>query len=130
MTATDTFTPTLAPVGYKGLPVMTENTAWDNKAKNVFAYKVLQANPDEYFQYGIAPLCIFCAAVFSIFWGTLAGVLIRKVNMDDYKGVEKCIENYAKSEETIRKAGLKPQAPAAEVMKTMKAVGVRITNVS
>jgi len=58
----------------------------------------------------------------------MAGILIRKVNMDDYKGVEECIERYKKSEETIKKAGLKPQEPAAEVMKTMKAVGVRITN--
>ena len=50
--------------------------------------------------------------------------------MDDYTGVEACIEHYKKSEETIRKAGLKPQEPAAVVMKTMKAVGIRITNVS
>lgn len=48
--------------------------------------------------------------------------------MDDYTGVEACIEHYKKSEETIRKAGLKPQEPAAVVMKTMKAVGIRITN--
>jgi len=97
-------------------------------AKNMFNFTVLQANPNGYFQYGIAPLCIFCTAVFAIFWGTLAGILIRKINMDDYKGVEDCIKQYEKSAETIKKAGLKPQEPAPEVMKTLKAVGIRITN--
>jgi hypothetical protein len=82
------FVPSKAAVGYKGLDAMVENKTWDGLAKNTFNYKVLQANPDEFFVGGIAPLCIFCAATFSIFWGTLAGILIRKVNMDDYKGVE------------------------------------------
>lgn len=50
--------------------------------------------------------------------------------MTDYEGVQKCIEQYKKSEETIRKAGLKPQAPVQEVMDTLNKVGIRITNVS
>lgn len=56
--------------------------------------------------------------------------MIRKVNMEDYKGVEACIEKYKKSDETIKKAGLKKQADAKEVMKVMKEVGIRITDVS
>lgn len=55
-------------------------------------------------------------------------MLIRRTNMDDYTGVEACIKKYEKSAETIAKAGLKPQAPAPEVMSTLKAVGIRITN--
>ena len=50
--------------------------------------------------------------------------------MTDYSGVEACIKKYEKSEETIKKAGLKRQAPAAEVMKVLFEVAVRITNVS
>mgnify|MGYP006977867014 FL=1 len=56
--------------------------------------------------------------------------MIRRVNMTDYEGVQQCIEKYKKSEETIKKAGLKPQAPVQEVMDTLNKVGVRITNVS
>merc|ERR1711981_414748 len=48
--------------------------------------------------------------------------------MTDYTGVELCIKKYEKSEEIIKKAGLKPQQPADVVMKTLNAVGVRITN--
>jgi len=48
--------------------------------------------------------------------------------MTDYSGVEACIKKHAKSEETIRKAGLKKQAPAEDVMKVLFDVGVRITN--
>jgi len=48
--------------------------------------------------------------------------------MTDYEGVQQCIEKYKKSEETIKKAGLKPQAPVQEVMDTLNKVGVRITN--
>jgi len=47
--------------------------------------------------------------------------------MNDYTGVELCIKQYEKSEETIAKAGLKPQEPADVVMRTMNAVGIRIT---
>ena len=50
--------------------------------------------------------------------------------MNDYTGVELCIKQYEKSEETIAKAGLKPQEPADVVMRTMNAVGIRITQVS
>jgi len=49
--------------------------------------------------------------------------------MTDYEGVQQCIEKYKKSEETIKKAGLKPQAPVQEVMDTLNKVGVRITMV-
>lgn len=48
--------------------------------------------------------------------------------MNDYSGVEACIKEFEKSEETIKKAGLKPQASAKEVMDTIFAVGIRITN--
>lgn len=95
-----------------------------------FNYRVAQGNDAHYFAFGIAPLCIFCAAIFALFWGALAGIFIRRINMTDYEGVQKCIETYKKSEETIRKAGLKPQAPVQEVMDTLNKVGVRITNVS
>lgn len=48
--------------------------------------------------------------------------------MEDYKGVEACIEKYKKSDEIIKKAGLKKQADAKDVMKVLKEVGIRITN--
>jgi len=96
-------------------------------AKTVFNYDVKHGETDFYFQYGIAPLCIFCAAVFSVFWGTLAGLLIKRINMDDYTTIEACIQRYAKDEETILKAGLAKQASASDVMGVMKDVGIKIT---
>ena len=97
---------------------------------SIFNYTVKPGNDAHFFAFGIGPLCIFCAAIFALFWGALAGVMIRRVNMQDYEGVQQCIEKYKKSEETIKKAGLKPQAPVQEVMDTLNKVGVRITNVS
>lgn len=93
-----------------------------------FNYNVAYGNLEHYFAFGIAPLCIFCAAIFALFWGALAGIFIRRINMKDYEGVQKCIDTYKKDEETIKKAGLKPQAPVNEVMDTLQKVGVRITN--
>jgi hypothetical protein len=56
------------------------------------------------------------------------GLLIKKIDMNDYSGVQECIKRYAKDEETIRKAGLKKQDDADTVMKVLKDVGIRITN--
>ena len=75
------------PVASPCYDTMKEGTAWHALAKDRFAYKVYQADVNHYFQFGIGPLCIFCAAVFSIFWGTLAGLLIKRVNMNDHTGV-------------------------------------------
>lgn len=120
----------VAAVKKPGYDVMARNVSWKDLPKDKYSYIVYQADVHDYFQFGIAPLCIFCCAVFSIFWGTLAGLLIRRVNMNDYTGVELCIKQFEKSEETIAKAGLKPQEPADVVMRTLNAVGIKITDVS
>lgn len=74
-------------------------------AKAVYNFEVLHAETKYYFQYGIGPLCIFCAAVFAIFWGTLAGLLVRKVNMEDYTSIEACILKYGKTAEQLAQIG-------------------------
>jgi hypothetical protein len=43
--------------------------------------------------------------VFSIFWGTLAGLLVRRTDMSDLRSIEKCIETYGKTEEEVAKIG-------------------------
>ena len=68
-------------------------------AKFRYNYDVRHGETQHYFQYGLAPLCIFCCAIFSTFWGTLAGLLVKRVNMDDYTSIETCILKYGKTDE-------------------------------
>jgi hypothetical protein len=77
----------------------------DEPGKTQFNFSVQHAETDFYFQFGIGPLCIFCAAVFSIFWGTLAGLLVRRTDMSDLRSIEKCIETYGKTEEEVAVIG-------------------------
>lgn len=59
------------------MPAGSRFDAVTNPAKSRYNYSIKHGCTDLYFQDGIAPLCIFCAAVFSVFWGTLAGLLIK-----------------------------------------------------
>lgn len=74
-------------VSYKLLTAGTTFKASDEPGKVTYNYSVMHGETKFYFEYGIAPLCIFCAAVFSVFWGTLAGLLVKKVNMEDLTDV-------------------------------------------
>lgn len=70
----------------KSYPALTQGTHFtqaNEPGKVTYNYEILHGETHFYFEYGIAPLCIFCAAVFSVFWGTLAGLLVKKVNMED-----------------------------------------------
>jgi len=88
--------------------VLTPGTLFSDKsapAKTGYNYTVQHGETGMYFEYGIAPLCIFCAAVFSVFWGTLAGLLVKKTNMKDYTSIEACILKYGKTAEQIAQTG-------------------------
>jgi hypothetical protein len=86
---------------YSTIQAGTVFTTADAPGKTQFNFSVQHAETDFYFQFGIGPLCIFCAAVFSIFWGTLAGLLVRRTDMSDLRSIEKCIETYGKTEEEV-----------------------------
>lgn len=76
--------------GSKSYALLVDGThfkASDAPGKVTYNYQIMHAETKFYFEYGIAPLCIFCAAVFSVFWGTLAGLLVKKVNMEDLTDV-------------------------------------------
>jgi len=54
---------------------------------------------------GIAPLLIFCCAIFSVCWGIFAGLMVKRVNMGDLEGVKQCILDNAKDEATLLAIG-------------------------
>jgi len=114
-----------------GYPIIQDGnhfSAVNEPAKHAnFDYAVLHAETGLYFEYGVAPLCIFCAAVFAVFWGTLAGLLVKKTNMKDYTSIEACILKYGKTAEQIAQTGGHKQATAQEVMDTLDLVGQKIT---
>jgi hypothetical protein len=70
-----------------------------------FDFVVLHAETKRYFEFGVAPACIFGAAIFAVFWGTLAGLLVKKTNMKDYTSIEACILKYGKTDEQIAQTG-------------------------
>jgi len=88
--------------------MMTPGTLFSKKdepAKWGYNYDIKHGETHHYFQFGIAPLAIFIAAIFSVFWGTLAGLLVKKVNMDDYTSIETCILKYGKTDEQVAITG-------------------------
>ena len=120
-----------ALVASKSYSVIQPGTYFSDEsapAKSVYNFEVLHGETKYYFQYGIGPLCIFCAAVFAIFWGTLAGLLVRKVNMEDYTSIEACILKYGKTAEQLAQIGGEKQKTSEEVMDTLKLVGTKITD--
>jgi len=105
-------------LSYKGMDLALKNSSDFNlilpgtlftnstePAKWRYNYGVKHGETEHYFQYGIAPLCIFCAAIFSTFWGTLAGLLVKRVNMDDYTSIEACILKHGKTDEQVAITG-------------------------
>jgi hypothetical protein len=64
-------------------------------AKAGYNHSIQHGQTDLYFQSGIAPLCIFCCAVGSVLWGTIAGFLIKRINMEDHATIDDCIKRYA-----------------------------------
>ena len=122
--------PLVNSTSYKKL---VDGTLFKNEnapGKVTYNYVIRHGETHFYFEYGIAPLCIFCAAVFSVFWGTLAGLLVKKVNMEDLTDVQKCCDEHGKNAEEAAALGLEKQASAPEVMEVLKLVGEKITEVS
>jgi hypothetical protein len=62
-----------------------------------------------------------------VFWGTLAGLLVKKVNMEDLTDVQKCCDEHGKNAEEAAALGIEKQASAPEVMEVLKLVGEKIT---
>jgi hypothetical protein len=121
-------TDSLKDHGYAIIP----NGDWFSEANepakhHYFDYVVLHAETHKYFEFGVAPACIFGAAIFAVFWGTLAGLLVKKTNMKDYTSIEACILKYGKTAEQIAQTGGARQATAQEVMDTLELVGIKIT---
>ena len=115
---------------YKQMTTGNLFTMNEEPAKWRYNYDVKHGETHHYFEYGIAPLAIFIAAIFSVFWGTLAGLLVKRVNMDDYTSIETCILKYGKTDEQVAITGGHKQASAQDVMDTLKLVGTKITEVS
>lgn len=45
-----------------------------------------------------APIFVIGCAIFSIFWGAVAGLLVRSINLDDHSSIEECIKTYQKDD--------------------------------
>jgi hypothetical protein len=81
---------------YALMPVGSVFDHYTEPAKFRYNYSVGHGDTTKYFQQGIAPLCIFCCAIGSILWGTIAGFLIKSIDMTDQAGlIQKCIDKYA-----------------------------------
>ena len=92
---------------------MTAGTCFDKTsqpAKAGYNHSIQYGRKDYYFQSGIAPLCIFCCAVGSVLWGTIAGFLIKSINMKDETTIQKCIERYAENQAKKEAVGGEKQA--------------------
>lgn len=48
---------------------------------------------EEYFNFHLGPFFILGCAIFSVFWGTIAGLLVKGIDMSEknYGGIEACI---------------------------------------
>jgi len=112
---------------------MTAGTVFDKSsqpAKAGYNHSIQYGRKDYYFQSGIAPLCIFCCAVGSVLWGTIAGFLIRSINMKDDTTIKNCIARYAENQAKKEAVGGEKQKPANEILDTLELVGGKITEVS
>ena len=76
-----TIAPVIVPVKGKvgpSYPALPASTFGEGHPKAAFGYTLNQADEKEFFQMGIAPLLIFCCAIFSVCWGTFAGLMVKK----------------------------------------------------
>lgn len=109
---------------------MTAGTCFDKThqpAKAGYNHSIQYGRKDYYFQSGIAPLCIFCCAVGSVLWGTIAGFLIRSINMKDETTIKGCIARYADNQAKKEAVGGEKQQPADEILRVLELVGGKIT---
>ena len=58
--------------------------------------EVLSAS-DTYFTYEIAPVFILGCSFFAIFWGTIAGIMVRKIDMTKIEGIQACLDEFHKT---------------------------------
>jgi len=84
---------------------------------------------DEFFISNLGPLFVLGCSFFSIFWGTVAGLLVRAIDMENYSGIEECIAQNQKSEEFYKNnPDERRQEDAETVMELLKKCGVTITD--
>jgi len=84
---------------------------------------------DGYFTAHIGPLFLLGCAVFSVLWGAIAGLLVKKIDMTNHKGVETCIQKFGNNDEEYYKRNPNEtrQKGVEEVMSLMTRVGAMIT---
>lgn len=85
---------------------------------------------EEYFTFRIGPFFVLGCAIFSVFWGTIAGLLVKGIDMSEknYGGIEACIKKFAKDEKYYEtNPDEKRQEPAEKVMQQLRLVGEKIT---
>jgi len=94
----------------------------------VKCYSAAADPTEQYFVMHLGPLFVFGCAIFSIFWGTIAGLLVRNIDMEDISGIEQCIIDNAKGEEFYKNnPDERRQETADKVMEQLREVGVKIT---
>jgi hypothetical protein len=104
---------------------------WTQPAKFHYNYKIGHGATNKYFQAGIAPLCIFCCAIGSVLWGTIAGFLIKSIDMTDKADlIQKCIDKYAEQQAKKEAVGGEKQATKESILHILEKVGGKITEVS
>jgi H(+)-translocating pyrophosphatase len=83
----------------------------------------------EYFQMEIAPIFVIGCGIFSVFWGTMAAILVRAVDMDKTDFIEACLKQYAKGEEYYITNPEEHKPESAEfILSQIKLVGTKITD--
>lgn len=113
------------------MPVGSVFNKWTQPAKFQYNYSVGHGATNKYFQAGIAPLCIFCCAIGSVLWGTIAGFLIKSIDMTDKADlIQKCIDKYAEQQAKKEAVGGEKQATKESILHILEKVGGKITEVS
>lgn len=85
---------------------------------------------DTFFQMEIAPIFVIGCSIFSVFWGTVAALLIRRITMseDNTEFIQKRLDEFKKNDEywETNPDAERPNS-ALDILKQMNNVGEKIT---